>query len=297
MSNHSLSVLSDCNNANSISMPDFVKVKYFNARSVRNKLLSLHAVMYCENFQSICITETWLDSSVTDGIIDPRGLFNIYRCDRAADSHGGGVCILVRRIFKSSAIDIDHTMFPNVEIVACSIFLADFKRTLICCYFPPSLSSSQFLSFTNCLRALCVVDVSCFLIGDFNLPNIDWKNFVFPEDLKSKAFFNFFTDVGLNQLITEPTRGQNVLDLLLTNDPLSVSDCCVSVPFDSSDHESIEFSACFISARTAEVIPSYNFLWNKADWNSFATLLINTDWSSLFALLTRRNVGSPLPMR
>ena len=63
VSNHSLSVLSNCNNANSISMPDSVKVKYFNARSVRNKLLSLHAVMYGENFQSICITETWLKTT------------------------------------------------------------------------------------------------------------------------------------------------------------------------------------------------------------------------------------------
>ena len=50
-----------------------------------------------------------------------------------------------------------------------------------------------------------------------------------------------------------------MLYLLLTNDPLSVSDCCVSVPFDSSDHF-VNLSSFQLvsrsSARTAEVIPS-----------------------------------------
>ena len=62
------------------------------------------------------------DNSVTDGIIDPRRSFypNIYRCDRAADSPWWWCLYFSSSYFlKSSAIDIDHTMFPNVEIVAC----------------------------------------------------------------------------------------------------------------------------------------------------------------------------------
>lgn len=59
---------------------------YFNARSVRNRLEESHAVLYCKKHNVICITETWLCSKITDVKLDPRGLFNIFRRDRALDA-------------------------------------------------------------------------------------------------------------------------------------------------------------------------------------------------------------------
>ncbi len=42
------------------------------------------------------ITETWLDSAISDAVIDLQGR-TVYRADRTADSgksKGGGVCIM-----------------------------------------------------------------------------------------------------------------------------------------------------------------------------------------------------------
>ncbi len=46
------------------------------------------------------------------------------------------------------------------------------------------------------------------------------------------------------QLVNEPTRGENILDLLLTNDPSCVSSVDVSAPIGNSDHGSISFKMC-----------------------------------------------------
>src|SRR5437870_3600463 len=47
---------------------------YFNARSVKNKLPDLHHAIYNQDPSLVfCITESWLNDSVTNSMIDPLG--------------------------------------------------------------------------------------------------------------------------------------------------------------------------------------------------------------------------------
>jgi len=46
-------------------------------RSLRNRLIDLHDVLYGHNYDIITLTETWLSDEVTDGLLDPKGLFAI----------------------------------------------------------------------------------------------------------------------------------------------------------------------------------------------------------------------------
>ena len=50
--------------------------------------------MYNSNVHIIIITESWLHEGITDGLLDPQGLFNVFRSDRTHGC-GGGVCVLV----------------------------------------------------------------------------------------------------------------------------------------------------------------------------------------------------------
>ena len=54
-------------------------------------------------------------------------------------------------------------------------------------------------------------------------------------------FCDCIINLGLNQLITEPTHGKNILDLLFTNNPVTCKFTSVS-PFLTSDHNSVHFS-------------------------------------------------------
>ena len=265
-----------------------IKVIYFNARSLKNKLPSLHNILYNNVYEIICVTESWLDGDFSNGLLDPKGHFNIYRIDRASNNPAAGVCIFVKRHINSAATDI-HSDFIFVELVALKIFLdVTSVITLVCCYIPPSISKEWFNSTVSCLQNICSPADSCILVGDFNLPNIDWVGNIFPGDFKSQLFLNFFTTCGFVQYIDEFTRKNSILDLLCCNDPLLLSDFSVIVPFHNSDHDSIEFSIAAESndLRNPSINGSLNqtkYIWPKADWLSFDNYLSTFNWHAVFA--------------
>ena len=144
----------------------------------------------------------------------------------------------------------------------------------------------MYLSTFECLCQICAACDKCIVIGDFNLPKINWKDSYFPGDFKYNVFYNFYTDYGFNQLISEPTRNDNILDLLLTNDPLLISDYSIDVPFCKSDHESINWVVILDICHTerpqvSETIPIYN--WSLACWDSFASYLNYINWFDEFS--------------
>ena len=67
-----------------------------------------------------------------------------------------------------------------------------------------------------CLRTLSKV----ILAGDFNSPGIDWRNGCLTDSYVSGSFREFLIDISsdyfLEQIVLEPTRGRNLLDLCFT---------------------------------------------------------------------------------
>jgi len=53
-------------------------------------------------------------------------------------------------------------------------------------------------------------------------------------------------DRSLIQLVKQPTRGENILDLLLTNSPDMISQVDVASGIPGSDHDAIQFLARFV---------------------------------------------------
>ena len=75
-------------------------------------------------------------------------------------------------------------------------------------------------------------------MGDFNIPGILWSDLSkYPARLSS--FGNFVINNGLHQLVCNPTRGKNILDLLLNNDNLAIINVAVLTPFSTIYHSSI----------------------------------------------------------
>ena len=137
--------------------------------------------------------------------------------------------------------EIDRQMFPDAEIVSvCAIFPDNVKLIIVCVYLPPNLSTDLFGQSMQCIERICASSSeSILIVGDFNLPDIDWKDFTSPETVKNKGLLDLCATNGLNQYVFEPTRLTNILDLVFCNDPMLISDIKVSVPFGLSDHNSI----------------------------------------------------------
>ena len=86
-----LPLVSDTPNATEITTLNFF---YSNAQSIKNKLSDLHDILYSFAFKVILFSETWLIPNLSNAMLDPRGLYSIFRKDRD-NRFGGGVCIFI----------------------------------------------------------------------------------------------------------------------------------------------------------------------------------------------------------
>ena len=79
------------------------------------------------------------------------------------------------------------------------------------------------------------------ILGDFNYRDIDWENNV-GSSSDSEEFINVVNDNFLKQLVNQPTRDNNILDLILTNKENLVCDLEIGGRLGNSDHEEIRFN-------------------------------------------------------
>ena len=74
------------------------------------------------------------------------------------------------------------------------------------------------------------------IVGDFNLPGVNWKNLSASSVGKQQQFMNIFTKRGYRQLVEVPTRGDNILDLVFVDDSTLITGISVEGLFSTSDH-------------------------------------------------------------
>lgn len=141
------------------------------------------------------------------------------------------------------------------------------------------------------LTAACSCPFPVLIMTDMNLPSINWPTFHSPDPL-SRSFLNFCADESLSQLVECPTRGDNILDLILTDSPESVDNILVSESRIPSDHREVTFEFSIPNTSpipSAPVRPRYNF--RKGNYPEFGNFLQTVDWEWLFV-----NAGDPTEM-
>jgi len=223
----------NCTNSNCILL---------NARSLNGKLPDFYHLL-SQDFAMLFITESWLSADATNELLADNKLFSIYRKDRTI-KRGGGVIGLVSARFHSHPVPIP-TKFDSVEIVAFSVVTALGSFRFIIVYRPPEYNQQgreYMVLLTECLEFLCQTKDTVLLLGDFNLAHINWNLMDSPEDSISSKFLEFCIHFGLTQFVSEPTHDKNILDLVLSNDQLIISDMSVGTPFSSSDHCAVQFN-------------------------------------------------------
>ena len=191
----------------------------FNAHSIANKLFELHNLLYVENYNFVFITESWLNSDITVALIDPHALYSVIRKDRIG-ARGGGVCALIRKDFTVVPI-VFATKYSHLEIIGFDIVNVTPKLRLFVIYRSPHYNDQATTYATDlvyCLSDNVNEHYSQIIMGDFNLPRINWINYCCPNDCISNAILKFFIKHGFRQLVNFPKRDENILDLLLTDD-------------------------------------------------------------------------------
>ena len=244
----------------------FVKCCCLNARSIVNKRLDLQAMIEDQNLDVIAVTESFLSEDILDselvGEIGGTPLNQIFRKDR--NRHGGGVMLLVRNNIPTTR---RYDLESRCELMWIELSLNALKILVGVFYNPPGSNIDALLQLRETLAAV-PESSNILLCGDFNLPTINWgpnPPSVSTSNSAANILCDIVDDFNLSQLVLEPTRLDNILDLLLTNRADIVNDLVVADGLPGSDHDGIFFTLNVLKKR----VPThhrrmYNF--KKADF-------------------------------
>ena len=201
--------------------------------------------------------------------------YNVHRLDRP--SRGGGIAILLKNNYQHVRLPLADK-YTNLEVIAIDLY-TPIKLRLICCYCAPDADITHINLLCELLSELSDICFPVTIVGDFNMPNINWIDPVISGPAKESLFLNCLLQNSLSQLVLEPTRGHNILDLILTNCNGVVNDVNISEPFSTSDHSILNFNI---------VCPSHTnkgyeiFDFKNADYNAISLFLVDYDWSLIF---------------
>jgi hypothetical protein len=254
---------------------------YLNAQSLRRNTKRLafefEVVKQYELPDVIVVTESWLNEEIPTSLFRCSSQYNVYRFDRPEQA-GGGVVIFVKNSIRSYEISVPGV--EGLEYVLVALVKGKQKLFLGAVYKPNVTDVhllgplKQFVNYVTSKRGKHVI------IGDFNLPNVNWEALTAPEAGKQRSFMQVFSKLGYMQHVKEPTRGGNILDLIFTDEKGLISEVKVANRFSTSDHN-------IVAAQLAFGVPcevkQIRTCWHRGAYDELCGLLLQYNWRSLFS--------------
>ena len=153
------------------------------------------------------------------------------------------------------------------------IVVDDGKCTIYLVYRPPSSSAENGDWLAEMMRTC---PANCMLIGDFNLPGINWEELT-ADSRKGAQFLDACTERGLEQLVTFPTHNKgNTLDLVLTDIPGAVHSVATYGRLGHSDHDMLVVEMELGTKH--KKLPEVTKNWRRANWEEMRHELGQKDW-------------------
>lgn len=229
-----------------------LKCMLVNCRSVVGKSADL--IAHIEEAQPDIVygTESWLHEDIQSTEIFPSN-FTVFRKDRNTTTKGGGVFQAIRKnLIATSRPDLDsdaETLWTEVQLRNnCSFISGVFYRT------SEDKHGHRIQELEKSILGIGndINKKNVLLVGDFNLPNINWEENVvqYKSGYSTEAaekLIDLAGTHGLEQIVTEPTRStettDNILDLAFVNNVTNVRG--VEVVDGISDHDIVEINLNF----------------------------------------------------
>ena len=268
---------------NNIVKIDSIKCLATNFESFLNKIDEFKAKVNEVMPDVIFGTETWLKPVIDDISVNIPG-FNVFRKD--TNEVRGGVLLYVKEHIRVELCDELNNM--NVSDTLWLWLKNDQCADLLIGVVYRKGDSNEILNARLIEQLVLAVEMSggrVLINGDFNLPNINWKDNYVNDCTTSftQVFFDKVNDLFLCQHVTEPTRqrGQdtpNCLDLILSTSESNVYNIEIGCPLGKGDHCVIvwEYQVNIHRVSDADL---YRYDYSKADYNKLRDRVLSIDWS------------------
>ena len=205
-------------------------------------LLKAYNAIYKYDF--ICLSETYLDSSIpSDHVSLELEGYKLVSADHPNNVKGGGACI-----YYKESLPVRLIILPYLQ-EALLLELNDENKKIIISslYRSPSQNSEEFESFlTNFEQILSDINARkppvSVILGDFNVRSTSWWSSD-TDSLEGSKRFSLSLFNGFHQIISDPTHVQrnssSCIDLIFTDKPSLVVNNGVHASLHSSCHHQI----------------------------------------------------------
>jgi hypothetical protein len=264
--------------------PNVLKCLYTNATSLCNKWEELAALLVEKNYPHVlAITETWFNSN---SLVKING-YSHYLLNRS-EGRGGGVAVYIREELCSHEVNL---LDLSSEQVWCGIELGSSKLLVGCLYRPPFSDRATNTNINESLNAACklVEDkkyTDLLVMGDLNHSDILWSNaggtFKGTGRPQSIEFLDTLNNNYLSQFVLEPTFGNKVLDLVISNKDNNIFNVNVGPPL-SCSNKNVLHSTLFwdmsIGNHSVSSAKRGKFDFRRANFDSLNNAFAKLDWN------------------
>lgn len=268
-----------------------LSIYYHNASGIRSKSREMYLSVLENEYDVICITETWLTSSHNSAEYFPPDYY-VFRRDRYTDlestARGGGVLLAVSKDIRADIIDLGSN---ELEILAVKLAFNGKLVLIVTVYIPYGSSANIYgelsLFFSNQLAVAAADFDSVMILGDLNFPKIKWLTvddelLPFYGDLTSDLVMDSICSLGLRQINNIENQCSNILDLvfipvevhgtIIACNDLGGSSSIFHIPL----HIQLIFENCVNVNVNFNSSESFNF--KKGNYNALNEFLDNINW-------------------
>ena len=259
------------------------------------KLQLLSELAQEEKALIISLTESHLSENIKEAEIKIQN-YTPFRTDRYQRKKGGVVSYIHDSIAAPTEILLSES---NSYTEAQVLYIKDVNLILINIYRPQACPAQKFIEPLNKIQAILhnlpPPMPNIMLTGDLNLPLMNWESEsvyggTAEMRLQATALLNFATDFCLSQHIDKPTRGNNILDLVMSNNDDLIHEYSVEKTV-LSDHNIINIKTTMnksghnnvssLAPHTELNFNQLNFFSESVSWEDIKTDLGEVDWCSL----------------
>ena len=244
-----------------------------------------------ENVMILSITESHLTENIREAEITMKS-FTHFRTDRSNQRKKGGVITYVKNHLAAEVIYSESNSFTEAHI----LYIRTINMIYINIYRPPACPTNKFLEpltrIKNILENLPPPMPTIVLAGDLNFPLMNWDServYGGADDMRTQAeaLVRFAQDLYLRQIINTPTRGENILDIVMTNCDELIHSIAVDTT-NLSDHNMITITTNIIDStpqccvnedqHTALSFNHLNFFSESVCWEKLKRDFNQIDW-------------------
>ena len=245
----------------------------FNARSLRNKFTDLEILSATNEYHIIGVSESWLNTENRDFLAEYNlPGYQMFSCERL-NRTGGGVLLYVKASLQPTILEKEKIF--NVDTIFLRLKIRSKSMIIGLIYRPPGHNTPSDIKLYDQLTELCNTYDSIFF-GDFNLPITSWGN-----PLNShccRELYNNLLESALSQHVHNPTRGNNILDLIFSTNDSLITDVNVGPEFSTSDHKIVSFNINLEVYKT-NVSEEQVYMYKQGNYELLRAILSEVDWS------------------